>query len=691
MTTAGDGSFFLQEKGYTISQYDPQDLKNYRESEHGVSKNLYTDNSSQTFKAHAYSVEFLDAQTPEIIAEKPLDTYNNYFIGNDKSKWASNVKIYQIVIYKNVYPGIDLRYYVDNGTNLKYDFIIHPGGDVSRIAMRYKGLNKMEVKKKELILTTSLGESKELKPYTYQTIDNQTQEVDCRYEIKDNVVRFKVKNYSPDQTLIIDPTYIFFSYSGSTDDNWGFTATYGKDGSMYGGGLVFGGGFPTSTGSYQASFSGIEDIGIIKLSSDGTKRIYATYLGGSGREQPHSLIEDPNGNLIMAGRTNSIDYPKTATFGSGGGYDIVVTKLNASGTGIIGSIQIGGSGVDGVNIADRGINHTFSLKRNYGDDARSEVILDEANNIYLASSTQSADFPTTLGAFQQTLGGMQDAVVLKLNANCNSVIFSTYLGGSRDDAGYVLALGNSNNIYVAGGTMSSDLFRNTSTSGVVKPTYSTPSTMDKDSCDGYIFELKNDGSSAIRGTYIGTSSPDQIYGIEIDKNNYVYVAGTSEGNMPVINAAFNIPGAKQFITKLNPDLSGPVFQTIFGSENASVPNISPTAFLVDRCENLYVSGWGGNANGSYRAGNVRGMPITLDAYKSQTESGTNFYFIVIQKDASSLLYGSYFGETGIGRIGDHVDGGTSRFDRNGIIYQAICADCDKPGSPYKELKEAHKG
>ncbi|MEO9211265.1 MAG: hypothetical protein ABI208_09200, partial [Ginsengibacter sp.] len=425
MTKAGDGSFFLQEKGYTISQYDPQDLKNYRESEHGITKNLYTDNKQQTFKAHAYSVEFVDAQIPEIIAEKPLDTYNNYFIGNDKSKWASNCKIYQIVLYKNIYPGVDLRYYVDNGSNLKYDLIIHPGGDVNRIAMRYNGLNKLEVKKKELILTTSLGTSKELKPYTYQNIDNQTKEVECRYEIKDNVVRFKVKNYSPDQTLIIDPTYIFFSYSGSTDDNWGFTATYGKDGSMYGGGLVFGGGFPTSPGSYQANFGGIEDIGIIKLSADGTKRIYATYLGGGGREQPHSLIEDPNGNLIMAGRTNSINYPTTATFGSGGGYDIVVTKLNATGTNIIGSMQIGGSGVDGVNIVDRGVNHTFSLKRNYGDDARSEVILDAANNIYLASSTQSTDFPTTAGAFQGTLGGMQDAVVLKLNPNCNNVIFST--------------------------------------------------------------------------------------------------------------------------------------------------------------------------------------------------------------------------------------------------------------------------
>lgn len=678
MTNAGDGSFYLQKKGYTITQFDPEQVKNLRTSQHGF-KQINPENQSQSIRAHAYKVEFLNAQEPTIVGEKPLDTYNNYFIGNDKSKWAANCKIYQIIVYKNIYPGIDLRYYVDNGQNLKYDLIVHPGADVNQIAMKYSGVNKMEILKKELVLTTSLGKSRELKPYTYQTVNNQRKEIDCKYEVKGNVVRFKVKNYSPDETLIIDPTYIFFSYSGSTDDNWGFTATYGKDGSLYGGGLVFGSGFPVSPGSYDQTFNGEEDISIIKLSSDGTKRLYATYIGGDGREQPHSLIEDSQGNLVIAGRTNSLNYPVTVPrFGKGGGYDIIVTKLNATGTAIIGSMQIGGTGNDGVNIVDRLTNQTRSLKRNYGDDARSEVVLDANDNIYLASSTQSGDFPVTAGAFQSSLGGMQDAVILKLNPSCNSVIFSTYFGGSQDDAGYVIALGNNNNIFIAGGTKSTDLFRNIATN-TVKPTYSTPSTETTDACDGFIFEINSNGTNGIRGTYLGTSQPDQIYGIEIDKNNYVYVSGTSEGNMPVINAAYFNQGAKQFITKLTPELDKIIYQTVFGSVNSPVPNISPTAFLVDRCENVYVSGWGGNVNGSYLGGNVRGMPITPDAYKSQTESGSNFYFFVLKKDATNILYGSYFGESNNGgRVGDHVDGGTSRFDRNGVIYQAVCADCGGP-------------
>ncbi len=695
MSKAGDGSFFLEEKGFTISQYNPADVKDITDKRHGLAAAETTHNKksvSNVVRTHSYSVEFLNANMAEIIPEKPIATVNNYFIGSDKSKWASNCKIFQAVSYKEVYPGIDIRFYVDKGSNLKYDFIVHPGADVNDIAMRYKGAGKIGVKNKELIITTSLGKSRELKPYTYQVINDQRQELECSYQVKGDVVKFKIKNYSPDQTLIIDPTQIFFSYSGSTGDNWGFTATYGPDGSFYGGGIVFGTGFPASPGSYDGSFNGGYDIGIIKLSPDGTKRMYATYIGGSGNEQPHSLIVDGQGNLVLAGRSNSPNYPTTVPVygnnGKGADWDIVVTKLDASGGNLIGSMKIGGTGDDGVNIQGQGADNLNSLKRNYGDDARSEVLLDAANNIYVASCTSSSDFPTTAGAFQRVIKGMQDAVVLKLNPNCDGVLFSTLLGGKDNDAAYVLALGTNNNIYVAGGTASPDLLNSIPTTGVIRPTSTDLSSgsNSKDPCDGFIIELSNSGSSAIRGTYIGTGEADQVYGIEIDKFGFVYVMGTSEGNMPVINAAYSNAGAKQFISKLDTGLSTFVYSTVFGSVNAVVPNISPTAFLVDRCENVYVSGWGGKPNVPYRNGNVRGMPVTAGAIKSVPDPvGSDFYFFVLEKNATSQLYGSFFGQDDSRSFGDHVDGGTSRFDRNGVIYQGICANCGNnvpfPGTP----------
>ncbi|MBA3675573.1 MAG: PKD domain-containing protein, partial [Chitinophagaceae bacterium] len=441
-------------------------------------------------------------------------------------------------------------------------------------------------------------------------------------------------------------------------------------------------------GAFQTNFaSGKFDISIMKLTPDGKNRVYATYIGGSGQEQPHSLIVDPQGNLILAGRTNSSNYPAPNKFGKGGGFDIVVTKLNASGNALIGSIIIGGTLDDGVNITT--VVGTNSLNRNYGDDARSEVIIDEANNIYVASCTQSVGavsdrFLTTPGVFQPAPGANQDAVVLKINPNCNAVIWSSFLGGTSNDAAYVLTLGNNNNVYVAGGTGSIDM-PEISSSRVIQ---STRPPNSPDPCDGFIVELTNDGSTVLSGTYLGTSSADQIYGIQTDKTGNVYVMGTTESDFwPVINAGiFGAPRSKQFISKIQPDLSAYIYSTTFGSGSA-LPNISPTAFLVDRCENVYVSGWGGKTNPleGYGTGTTRGMPIAgTGVIKPRTDaSGSDFYFIVIKKDAASQLYGTFFGQDdpiqgGTPRtVGDHVDGGTSRFDKTGVIYQALCANCLK--------------
>ncbi len=699
MSTAGSGSFYLTDKGFTVAQYNPDDIENVKVRMHEANSAATANRQQQndSVRTDSYSVQFLNSQKPVILADKELPSVTNYFIGNDRSKWASNCKSYLAVTYKNIYPNIDLRYYTDASGNLKYDFIINPGAKIGDIAMKYTGPKNLSIKNRELNISTSLGVNKELKPYTYQVIDNQKKELDCRYSIKGDVVKFKVKNYSPDKPLIIDPTLIFFSYSGSTADNWGFTATYGKDGSFYGGGIAFGNGFPASPGASDESFNGDFDIAIIKLTPDGRNRVYATYIGGNGADQPHSLIEDPQGNLIIAGRSNSSNYPTTAKAGSNGGFDIVVTKLNATGSGIIGSMKIGGSADDGVNIADDHSNYLQSLKRNYGDDARSEVLLDGSNNIYVASCTSSTAFPTTAGAFQTKLAGKQDAVVLKINPNCNALLFSTLLGGSDNDAAYVLTIGNNGSVYVAGGTASPDFFKNIPTANVIKPTNAALGSADgKDPCDGFVVELNNTGTTAVRGTYIGTDKADQIYGIETDQFGFIYVMGTSEGNMKIVdppsNKAYFNPGGKQFISKLKPDLSAFVYSTVFGSPNSQVPNISPTAFLVDRCQNVYVSGWGGKSNGGFSTGNTKGLPVTANAIKPRTDaSGSDFYFIVLRKNVDSLLYGTFFGqEDPPGRtkpvtFGDHVDGGTSRFDRNGVIYQAICANCFKsvafPGTP----------
>lgn len=674
----GASAFFIHQNGYTVLQNHPGDWEEVvsKDHKHGGKKGT----EKKTLRSHAYKVEFLGGNpNPEIIADKPIITYNNYFIGTDPSKWAANCKIFQGVTLKNIYPNIDVRYYSDGGF-LKYDLIVKPGGNPSQILMKFEGPDKLEVKNKELIIKTSVGDLKELTPYTYQAKEKGREEVAARYVLKNNILQFDVKAYDPKTTLVIDPTLTFCSFSGSTADNWGYTATYGPDGSMYGGGTVKGNGFPVSPGAFQQSFGGAEDdIGIIRLSPDGSSRIYATYIGGNSTEQPHSLIVDGQGNLVVAGRTNSSNYPVTGNgmIGTGGGYDIVITKLNATGTAIIGSKKIGGSGDDGVNISFP--RSQGSLQQNYGDDGRSEVILDNSGNIFLASCTKSTNFPVANG-FQMNSGGQQDGVVLKMNANVSSLLFASYIGGSRNDAAYALAIHPfTGNVYVAGGTESGE--NNTgmlpgSTVGTVGPSFNG-------TIDGFISVISSNGSTISRTAYIGTSSIDQIYGIQFDRLGFPYIMGQTFGNMAMINATWGQPNTKQFVGKLQPDLSAWVYRTTFGA-GTTRPNISPVAFLVDRCENVYVSGWGGEVDDNFQSAGTFGLPVTSDAIKTTTDVrngvGQDLYFIVIQRNASALLYGSFFGQDQ--GAADHVDGGTSRFDANGVIYQAVCGNCKAlgPGS-----------
>jgi len=684
------GAFFIHKNGFTVLQHNATDWESLNQSSHnhGSEENKRAEARNLVLRSHAYKVDFIGADTKaQIIPDKPLMTYNNYFIGDDPSKWASDCKIYQGITIRNIYPNIDVRYYSDRGT-MKYDLIVNPGGRVSDIALKYDGIDKLEIKNKELVIGTSVGQLKELSPYTYQYKEKGRAEVQSKYSIKDNTVRFNIKNYDPGTILIIDPTLIFCSLSGSSADNWGFTATYGPDGSMYGGGIVFAQGFPTSTGAFQTNYGGGAsgcfgtggfDIGIIKLSPDGTSRIYATYIGGSANEMPHSLIVDAQGELIVAGKTNSTNYPlkNGALIGDGGGWDITITKLNASGSALIGSRRIGGKNDDGANITPCG-GGAQSLQQNYGDESRTEVDLDAAGNIYLASCTQSnslqsqGGFPVQ-GAFQSVSGGgAQDGVLLKFSPDLSTLAFSTFLGGRGNDAAYVLAINPfDGNIYVAGGTESDNLPG--STSGTIGPSYNG-------GIDGFVSIVSGNGSSILKTTYLGTSGIDQVYGIQFDRFGFPYVMGQTTGAWPVLNAAWSQPNGKQFIAKLKPDLSAYAYSTTFGKGEA-FPDVSPVAFLVDRCENVYVSGWGGQVDTKYKSSGVQGLPVTPDAIKSApdinstTHLGQDFYFFVLEKNAKAQLYGSFFGQNAPTSIGDHVDGGTSRFDQNGVIYQAICANC----------------
>ncbi|HQW83725.1 MAG TPA: PKD domain-containing protein [Ferruginibacter sp.] len=687
------GSFYLEKDGFTVALHNPDDLKNVSAQMHGHGVTQATVPQPVVLRSHAYKVKFLAANDfAASIPDKIQDYHTNYFIGNDPKKWAADCKIAQAVTYQNVYPNIDVRYYSDAG-KMKYDIVVHPGGNINAIAMQYTGTENVQVKNKELIINTSVGSVKELYPYSYQVQQGSKNDIDCKYVVKNNVVRFKVGSYDKNTTVVIDPTLIFSTFTGSTADNWGYTATPAPDGSFYAGGIAFGTGYPVSPGAYQTVYggggqednNGPYDIAIIKFSSNGANRLFATYLGGSGNEQPHSMICDAQGNLIVAGRSSSNNFPGTPLkAGNRTDYDIIIAKLSANGSANLGSVRIGGSANDGVNIRGKYIAPfgPDALRRNYGDDARSEVMLDAAGNILLASCTQSSDFPVTAGVLQTAFNngpgsGYQDGVILKYNSNLSSLLFATYFGGNGLDACFVLAQNPiTGNIYVAGGTTSTNLPG--IKVGVMQPNYGGGIT------DGFVTEINATGTTIINTTYQGTSGNDLVYGIEFDNLGFPYIMGTTTGNWPVINAGVSNAGAKQFISKLQPNLSGYVYSTVFGTNTgpSGPPNLSPIAFLVDRCQNVYVSGWGGGINNTqgYPTAGTLGMPEVNPLPNLPAADGSDFYFFVLEKNAQSQLFGSHFGHNG-GLIGDHVDGGTSRFDNNGIVYQALCS-CNDVGGPF---------
>ena len=619
--------------------------------------------------------------------EEKQSVYYNYFLGRDQRKWASKVPAYAQITYQEIYPGIDMRLYSDKGF-IKYDLIVESGADPSRITFEYDGLENIRLANNSLYAETSLNTIIENTPFAYQPVENEKIKVDCRFHLQGNTVSFEFPGgFNKDQPLIIDPLLIFSTYSGSTADNWGNTATFDAEGNVYSGGTVWmqhDGSLPVTRGAYQKEFGGIWDLAILKFDSTGSNLLYCTYLGGSGTETPFSLIEDKQQELLIFGTTGSTDFPMAAqaydsSFNEGmpvfgvingvdfnTGSDLFIAKLSRDGSRLLASTYLGGSNNDGINTASG-----FPLSRNYGDEFRGEVNIDDQNNVYVVANTASDDFPIIQGFQKEYGGGTQDAIVAKLDNNLSDLIWSTYLGGSHADAAYGIRISQSGRIYCTGGTMSDDF---PVTTNALDPDFGGD-------VDGFVASLTQNGDTMIASTYLGTNLYDQAYFLDIDPDGDIYVFGQTSGNYPVSPGVYSNPLSGQFIHKLSPELDESRFSTVVGS-GSGIPDISPTAFLVNECGNIFLSGWGGNVNRiatKYNGGNTFNMPLTQDAFQHVTD-GSDFYLMVLEQNAEKILYATYLGAIN-NTSGEHVDGGTSHFDKRGIVYHAICACRDNSQFP----------
>ena len=673
-----NGMVWIEKDRITFDFVDPDDLEKLREIHHGHKKGKKTD-APYTIRHHAYRMIFRGAGDHAAVSGSDVTaTYHNYYLGDNLEHWAGHVKLYNKVKITGLYPGIDVVFYTKNG-NLKYDFIIAPEADPGQIEIEYDGIAPTLTKYGILKLPLVTGDIFERIPESYRITDGEREEVEFGYRLNENILHFQSNGKkSRKGKLVIDPELIFSTYTGSYDDNWGFSATPGKNGTSYSAGIIWAvqgqnNGYPTTVGAYDQTFNGGDaDIVISKYNPEGTQMLYATYLGGSSADVPHSLVEDEEGNLIVLGATSSPNFPVTSgTFSTvfkGGiwsstsniefsnGSDLFLTKFNADGTVLEASTFIGGSANEGLNI-------NYDLEYNYGDASRGEVIA-SGEFIYVASNSQSGDFPVA-GNGGSSFGGIQDGVAFCITRELDSLIWSLYLGGNQLDAAYSIKVKDSLT-YVCGGTQSSDF---PVSPDAYKPTYSG-------NVDGFVVALSDSGSIR-NATFLGTGAYDQAYFLDIFTNGDVYIFGQTLGAYPKSEGVYFNSNGRQFIHALDAALTTTSFSTIFGSGSSYI-NISPAAFTVDDCGVIYLSGWGGFVN---YTGTTSGLPVTSDAFQPTTD-GSDFYFMVLSPGAGELLYATFFG----GPLGEeHVDGGTSRFDPDGIIYQAVCASCggldDFPTTP----------
>lgn len=636
------GQVFLLDQDFVFCYQHPEDMDEMDRLYHDPNPEKHREADNLKVRQHAYKVHFANANTPSFAGKQKTDGYYNFFIGKDESRWSTRVPAFEAVRYEALYPGVDMQVYSADG-HFKYDFYVRPGASVSQIRIDYESLDGIQLLDGKLILKTSVNEVIEQQPYAYQLIDGKKVEVSCEYVLQGQQVSFRFpQGYDANYELVIDPVVVASTHSGSTASIYGHTATYDLAGNVFSAGGGFQpGGLPITMGAFQATYGGSRDYCVNKYNPTGTALIFATYVGGSGSDLPHSMVTNTQGDLYIFGSTYSTNYPTSSGAYQptlGGNADIGITKLDPTGTILLGSTYLGGTDMDGQN----------NVYVNYGDAYKGEIIVDGLDNVYIASVSQSLNFPVTGGAYQATNGGGQDGVTVKMNSNLSGLIYSTYLGGIGDDAAFGLVPDAQGGAYVTG-SVATGVF--TMPSGAAYPNYVGGNS------DGYILHLNSSASAVVNATYFGSTGNDYSYFIEADRDGDIYIFGKSLPNgIPATPGVYAGPTSGMFIAKFDDTLGVHLFTSTFG-------NVSPTAFLVDNCGYIYAAGHGGGGTG---------FDISPNAI--QTTGG--FYVLVLEPNATALNYATYYGGPG-----SHVDGGTSRFDKRGFVYEATCTSFGFPTLP----------
>ncbi len=564
----------------------------------------------------------------------------NYFIGNDPSKWRTNIPTYARVRYESVYPGVDLVYYGNQGGELEYDFVVGPGADPKTIALgvEAQGQSPLRINADgDLIVSLDSGQVQLHKPVVYQKekFESRRQVVKGQYVLDaENHIRFELGPYDRTRPLVIDPTLAYATYVGGTGGDTGFAiAVNSTTFDAYIAGSTSSTNFPTAGASYQASNEGNGDAFITEVNSAGTALIFSTYLGGSEADAATALALG-NGDIFVTGYTSSSNFPvKVPISGSnpfqlnyGGDTDAFVTQLDATGSSLVYSSYLGGTGYDvGQGIA-----------------------VDSSGYAYVTGFTQSTNFPVanssaTILALQSSLNGgagSQNAFVTKVGLTGVALVYSTYLGGSQQDSGQSIQVDSSGNAYIAGYTFSPDFVTRNPPS--TTPLYNTIAGAP----DAFVSELNATGSALAISTFLGGSADDRAYGLALDGSNNIYVAGaTSSSNFPTTSNAYqtSLKGTSNaFVAEINNAGSSLVYSTYLGGSGSDFGR----AIAVTSAGSAFVTG-STNSSDFPTLNPVQGLlGLSSVATYCQGVPCADAFVTELSTGGTGLTYSTYLGGNG---------------------------------------------
>lgn len=558
-----------------------------------------------------------------LVAAEPLGGTVTRLTGDDPSRWRAGLSTFARVEVRQVWPGVDMVWHGDQ-RRLEHDMVVSPGVDPAVVALDVEGARSLALGPDgDLVLDLGATTARLARPVVYQDVAGDRRQVAGDFTLLGpSRIGFRLGAYDSSLPLVIDPVLVTSTFLGGMGGDSGYAIAVDPQGNTYVTGSTESADFPTSAplqpALADAGGAPASDVFVSKLSADGSRLIWSTYLGGRGRDTGYAVAVGADGAVYVGGVTESSDFPQARavqTAYGGGASDAFMAKIAANGASVEWSTFVGGTQTDRA----RGL------------------AVDAGGSAYLTGSTNSADFPAVRPQQPGPFGADLDAFLVKVPSAGGGLAFATRLGGANDDHGLAVAVDTQGSAFVTGDTLS--------------PAFPTVRPLQPSSggsaggvagsfADAFVAKYNPAGSALVYSTFLGGGDVDQGTAIAVDASGAAYVAGnTSSSNFPTVGplqaAKGNEPDA--FVSKVDPAGAALVYSTYFGGSGAEGAN----AIAVDRAGAAHVVGTTGSAD----------WPTTK-AVQAARGGGDDAFVLKLDSTGRGPLYSSYLGgreaESGMG-------------------------------------------